>query len=665
MIKNNVYELNNKKTYSLFGLTILIILLSTSILAFADVVLDPVDPFFIKEGDIPEGEELDVYYYLEKGKAYHIFLVGEWVEDNTSRTDYDVFTYYPSNLNLRRTTHTEAAALPEQMANDEKHQYFVPEETGAHKFRILNDEENGEGAKAAIFQVIEHINLNTPYKKDLKGYNELNVNEKRELSVWSYEFRTRALDFEVFVDVSDYLDMYELRVYPMAYTGNGVGYDLNNLATPSGDLYNVSNGDFGGFNTYIDGFRRALASAEYSGRDMRLGFRQGENVSADYPTFYFLVLIGEWGQGSVEFFVKTDYSPPNITLIDPPIVGYTGEQTEIKVDLESKNTIDKVWVNYTVDDWHYQETMKLSEKDELYQVKLPPFDLHDEVKYKVFVRDSVDNENEIESSFPVFKRATINLGISSSEIKGGQSLKILGSISKGKSDLILNFTSDNFQQEIEIATDQVGEFEYDFYPTLMGEYTLEVIFNGDEDYYYVKSETKPFSVVKQELDVLCSIESNQVKNKYPLTIIGSVYPETSQVMLDLMFIYPGSSMVINVTTNTLGEFSTVIVPETLGEWQLLPQVKETELLAPTQGELITFNVEKLSIVDTIYLFLMTLISPPWVYGLVAIILIIIVIIELRTSIIRRTIRKLRGKEEEDEEAEVADTATSYRRRGSR
>jgi hypothetical protein len=62
---------------------------------------------------------------------------------------------------------------------------------------------------------------------------------------------------------------------------------------------------------------------------------------------------------------------------------------------------------------------------------------------------------------------------------------------------------------------------------------------------------------------------------------------------------------------------------------------------------------------------MTLISPPWVYGLVAIILIIIVIIELRTSIIRKTIRKLRGKEEEDEEAEVADTATSYRRRGTR
>ena len=67
-------------------------------------------------------------------------------------------------------------------------------------FRILNDDENGIGNKAAIFHVIERVNLNTPVKKEIKGYNELMANEKRELSVWAYQFRTRALDFEVYVD---------------------------------------------------------------------------------------------------------------------------------------------------------------------------------------------------------------------------------------------------------------------------------------------------------------------------------------------------------------------------------------------------------------------------------------------------------------------------------
>ena len=155
MIKMKIKRKNIQTRILLLALGILITILIMPIQVSATVVLDPVDPYFISEGEIPEGEELDIYYFLEKGKPYHIFMVGDWVEDNESRTDYDIFTYYPSNLNLKKTTHTEAAALPEQVANDQKHQYYVPEESGAHKFTILNDEENGEGSKAAIFHVVD------------------------------------------------------------------------------------------------------------------------------------------------------------------------------------------------------------------------------------------------------------------------------------------------------------------------------------------------------------------------------------------------------------------------------------------------------------------------------------------------------------------------------
>jgi hypothetical protein len=650
----------------LLGFGLLIIILINPVHVDAIDVLDPVDPYFIKEGQIPEGESLEIYYWLEKGKSYHIFMVGDWVEDNQSRTDYDIFTYYPSNLNTIKTTHTEAAALPEQVANDDKHQYYVPEETGAHKFRILNDDENGEGNKAAIFHVIEHVSLNTPVKRYIKGYNILGPSEKRELSVWAYQFRTRALDFEVYVDVSDFLDMYELRVYPMANIGNNVGYDLNGIATPRGDLYNTSSGaGFGGFNTMIDGFRDAIASAEYSGRDMRLGFRKGENVSDNEPTYYFLVLIGEWGEGTVEFFIKTDYSPPNITMIAPPIVGYTTEETLLKIDVESKNRIDRVWVNYTSDNWNNQETLEFREKDGFYQVDLPPFELHDIVNYEIFVKDVVDNENNLEGSFPVYNRATINLGISSSEIKGGQALKIIGSISKGKSDLVLNITSDDVLEEIEITTEQDGEFSHDFMPTLEGDYQLVVVFAGDNDYYASTSETKAFSVKKQELEVHSQIETQEIKKQFPVTVKGSITPKIPQVVLDIIFISSGNSFVQNVTTDPNGEFVTTITPKEDGEWQVLPQVQETNLLASSQGELLSFMVQKPTFFDILYLRAIVLVSPPWIYGLIGIVLIGIGGFEFRTGIIRRTIRGEPDESDEEEYMSARDDATSYRRRSNR
>lgn len=663
MIKMKIKRNNIQKVILLLASVILITIFISPKQVNAYVVLDPVDPYFISEGEIPEGEELDLYYYLEKGQPYHIFMVGDWVEDNTSRTDYDIFTYYPSNLNLRQTTHTEAAALPEQVANDLKHQYYVPEESGAHKFRILNDEENGEGNKGAIFHVIEHINLNTPVKKELKGYNELRVNEKREKSVWAYEFRTRALDFEVFVDVSDHLDMYELRVYPMANIEN-VGYNLNGVATPSGDLYNQSGmGDFGGFNTEIDGYRDALASAEYSGRDMRLGFRKGENVSDTEPTFYFLVLIAEWGEGSVEFFIKTEYYPPNMTLIDPPVVGYTTEETEIKVEIESKIEIEKVWVNYTIDDWKHEESLKCVLKDGYYEADLPPFELHDNVEYEVYVKDVVDNENEIQGSFSVYRRAVINMGISSSDVKGGQSLKIIGTISKRKSDLVLNITSDRYQNEFQITTDQVGEYAYDFTPPYEGDYSIQVVYEGDDDYYTASSELKFFEVIKQDLEVNCEVDTKLTKG-FPITVKGNVYPPETNVVLDLIFITPSESITKNATTDMNGEFSAVIVPLDIGEWQCLPQVRETELLAPAQGDLISFSVQKQSMVDSVYLRAMLLISPPWVYGLAVIIVIIIVVFELRTGTLRKALKRGEAESDEDEYEGPAD-ASSYRRRSNR
>ena len=91
-------------------------------------VLKPVDPVFNDGNDIIEivaGDSWFLQYDLRLDRKYHALLVGDFVINDTDPvTDYDVYTYLPNGADF--TTHTESAGLPEQVANDGAHQYFVP-----------------------------------------------------------------------------------------------------------------------------------------------------------------------------------------------------------------------------------------------------------------------------------------------------------------------------------------------------------------------------------------------------------------------------------------------------------------------------------------------------------------------------------------------------------
>ena len=78
--------------------------------------------------------------------------------------------------------------------------------------------------------------------------------------------------------------------------------------------------------------------------------------------FYYLVLLAEYFQGEAQFYIKTDYSPVNLTLLDPPEVGYTKETTLIKVEAEAVANIDSMWIEYTTDSWKNSKRIDLIEK---------------------------------------------------------------------------------------------------------------------------------------------------------------------------------------------------------------------------------------------------------------------------------------------------------------
>jgi len=687
---------NNRENRTEFKLILCGIVFLTVLVPLIGVMavtpLNPVNPYEIKNGTIDYGDKLNLYYDLEEDKKYHIFLVGDWVENNaTSRTDYDIYTYAPSSYNVPVTIHTEAAGLPEQVANDKKHQYFVPKESGRFKFEILNDPEDSKGTRSAFFMVIEHLNLNTIYPKELFGRLRPGQDYNPELNSWGYEFDTNAQTFEIFVEVPDTLDMYELRLYPMAKLDE-TGFNVAGIAVPPGSYLNASTyaggTGWGGYNTVVDGYRNVIASGEYNGDDIRIIVNRDalfpddnttelqktedetlEGEENNPSTFYFIALLAEYQQGEVEFYIKTDFWAPNVTLVDPPEVGFTESNTEILADLEDFSAIKEVWVNYTSDNWETEEKAMMSPNNELYKGYIPAQELFDKIKYKVYAKDAVDNIGETEGVFDIWEETRITFGISQTTLLSGEPLTITGGISLGQVRVSLNISHEYFFEVIPLVADNIGSYMYKYNAPMEGTYRIYAFHDGDDTHYPARSIEKVFDIVKRTLEIECRIDKSPAKNQMPLTISGRINPPAGGINIDLIMVTPEGSRVETVVTNMDGSYSTTIIPDEVGYWELLPQNKPDTLFLTSQGEFLQFEVAKLTIVDLAYLKLMLLLIPPYSYFAIGLFGVGLVGIEMKFNIVSGLIKSIRKKDEEDTDIEDAvltrDSTTKYKRRSKR
>lgn len=648
----------------------------------AYIQIEPFEPQHIAEGDIPnlgpfrDPDPLEFRCYLEEGHKYHIFLVGDWISNSSDATDYDIEVRNPSNVVV--SINTESAGLPEQVANDEKHQFFIPSMTGDYRFLIYNDPEDSPigSEDAADFMIIEHIEMNTVYTKELFGKPNVGAEYPIGYKI-GYEFNTSSPEFLLNIKVPDPvpvegirgLDMYEARVYPMANTEKDIGYSIQNIGVPFGDMLyeDGENEQYGGYNTRIDGFRFSdkRISCESAGVDMRKVV-SGQDENATGNVYYYLVLLAEYFEGEVEFYIKTDYRPVNMSLIDPPEVGYSGDITLIKVETESAADVASMWIEYTTDDWRNVDKIELLDQTDYWLAALPSFELHDDVEYRIHAVDEIDNHGLIEGEFTVMNKVEIEFGVSGSIIQGGQTVKITGAATRPSIHLQLNIEHDGSTVSKDIQTDGDGVFTYDFKPTKIGEYDLTVSYAGDEDYHSAVSREKSFRVDKRRLDLVTRIEESPVKVERPMTVTGSIIPAVSGLEIEFIFVSPETSIVETVTSNRDGAFSLTITPEVVGQWDMLPQLKVSELFDASQGELVTFEVRKLSPVDIVQAQAMKLVEPPLLYVLVGLVVAIVAVVVQKTGLIN----KIRGIEEEEydeeeEEVEEETGATAYRRRSDR
>jgi len=640
------------------------------------------EPRIITENEIPLDQirprSLDLTYFLEAGNRYHIFLVGGWVSNETDATDYDIWVYGKNGILSR---HTESAGLPEQVGNDAKNQYFNPPETGDYTFRIINDPKDSGGADAAVFMVIQHIEMNRRYSLELVG--KYNPDDQYTSNAYhAYEFDTASENFELSIDVPSSLDMYEARVYPMANPAAQVGYYLRGIGIPTGDLLTseAPSGSYGGYNYKYEKFRfpEWTASCERNGEDMDVIFgaplhNETELVLEDRTVFYYLVLMAEYDQGTIQFYLKTDANNPVVTLVDPGVLGYTDDRTKIEASVSSNNPLDSVWVNYTIDDWVTQSRVDMAKDGSVYRGYIPKQTLNKVVKYRVYAMDEIENQGSASSSFEVKERVTPELTVDRISLYGGESITFFGSSNVANKNHILRIQG-AANKDITVATDTAGDLQYTYKPPVTGSFTATLVYSGDNIYHVAYSTPQEFAVAKRELTASCTLSMNPPKEKMPLTVSGSVTPPMGGVPVNIVVVSPEESFVMSTTTSAVGTFSASFTPNITGTWEILPQILSTAYNPPSQGALMSVQVVPLTLPEIILMKAMEFTQPPLIFVPAGLVVAAVAGVEVKTGVIRGALGNGKGKGkgkakdatvDEKELHEEDEGASSYKRRSSR
>ncbi len=621
----------------LVGMLALILMLNFAVVSAKNEWLDsdptertstvnkPVDPVFINDGtdsiSIPLGESWDLTYNLKSGRRYHIFLVGDWIR-NTSNpvTDYDIYTYKPNGARL--SSHTESAGLPEQVATDDQHQYFVPSQTGDYTFRIVNDERDSQNDEPATFMLIEHIDANTEYSQFLEGRD----NDDNEVlyTGWAYEFNTSAPQIRVFVEVPSLLDMYEARLYAMANPGSEIGYSLYGIGVPFGDFFDGFSDPYGGFNTYSQGDRNieAMDSGEYSGQDLEFIYDAPNSAENGCGIFYYLVLIAEHGQGTVDFIVQTDFAPPVISLMDPPEVGVEGEGTEIKVTIKDETEIEEVWVEYSTDGGETWSDEDLKKRVYGYSCELDDLTAGDYVDYVVYAEDAFGNIGSFESGFQVKKTISLECYMANKNLYGDESARVTGSSNLDSAPITLEFAKRETVESFQVMTDDNGALIFSFAPPQLGEWSFQAIFEGSETEFPASSEFINFTVDSRETHISGFLSESQVKKDEPITVSGSVIPKIPGLTVEVLFV-SSVSHVENVSTSADGSFTCTYEPAEVGIWSVLANVGDGFVYAFSQSDVMEFEVLPLTIIDKAILLAQRMIEPPFLYGTVGLVGVVI------------------------------------------
>lgn len=447
----------------------------------------PMFPVYLNESQVPIGQNWTIVCPLQAGHSYHVYCYGAWVHTGPApKTDYDIYVYNPEGK--LEGMHTEAAGLPEHLGTTVDDAFFVPASSGNYTFVIVNDARESSGAEQATFMIIENVGCDRWYTHAVSGKI---ADAPTFRTSWAYEFVTDSERIELWVRVPDTLDMYEARLYLMS---NAKSFTVNNVSLPWEPGLYGNKSDVGGYNLESEEYRGvAYASCEFNGQDMFLNYTQpfpGENV-------YHLVLMGEVGDGTIEFLVKTTFGgalspltfPHRVTPSDVTEIAYVTNTTEL----------ENATLRYTVDSWKNVTVVDMAVSNMTCNATIPQQEAGSFVEYKVQATDAIKNQLAATGNFTVkYSSAITDFNATRMKVTLGENVTVTGTLSAeaAGAPVTVTFTSVNATETVQCTALGNGTFTASFQPETTGTWMVQAAFAGNNSVYECESETVMVTVEK-------------------------------------------------------------------------------------------------------------------------------------------------------------------------
>jgi hypothetical protein len=462
----------------------------------------PMFPVYLNESQVPIGQNWTVICPLQPNHSYHVYCYGAWVHTGPEpKTDYDIYVYNPEGA--LESMHTEAAGLPEHLGTTVDDPFFVPASSGNYTFAIVNDARESNGAEQATFMIIENVECDRWYTHAVSGKI---ADVPAFKTSWAYEFVTDSEHIELWVRVPDTLDMYEARLYLMS---NAKSFTVNNISLPwELGLYG-NESDVGGYNLESEEYRGvAYASCEFNGQDMFLNYSApsaGKNV-------YHLVLMGEVGEGTIEFLVKTTFGGVLSPLTFPQKVTPTDE-TEIAYATNTTQ-LENATLRYTLDGWKNETKIDMAVSNMTCNATIPQQEAGSYVEYTVQATDTIKNQLTATGNFTVkYTSAITDFNATRMTVTVGENITVTGTISAeaGGAPVTVTFMSVNATETVTCTALGNGTFTASRQAETTGTWLVQAVFAGNSSVYACDSET-----------VMVAVEEPSFLVSYGLYIGGGV-----------------------------------------------------------------------------------------------------------------------------------------------
>jgi len=462
----------------------------------------PMFPIYLNESQVPIGQNWTVVCPLQTGHSYHVYCYGAWVHTGAApKTDYDIYVYNPEGT--LESMHTEAAGLPEHLGTTVDDAFFVPASSGNYTFVIVNDARESNGVEQATFMIIENVECDRWYTHAVSG----KIADVPAFNTsWAYEFVTDSQRIELWVRVPDTLDMYEARLYLMSNSKSSV---VNDVPLPWEPGLYGNKSDVGGYNLESERYRGvAYASCEFNGQDMFL------NYSAPFAekNTYHLVLMGEVGEGTIEFLVKTMFGgalspltfPKKVTPSDETAIAYVANTTEL----------ENATLRYTIDSWKNVTRIEMAVSNMTCNATIPQQEAGVVVEYVVQATDIIKNRLTAAGNFTVKHPSSIvDFNATRVTVTLGENITVTGTLSAeaAGAPVTVQFIAANETTTVKCTALENGTVTASFQPETTGIWTAQAAFAGNSSVYECESAI-----------VLVTVEEPSFLAMYGLFIGGGV-----------------------------------------------------------------------------------------------------------------------------------------------